>query len=209
MNDGVCGSFWACKNGSPFPACCPAGQRYSVSKRTCELDPIRPCTDVCEYTESKSSLGPVSSKVVRRIFNVKSSHFPLPYIRFTKFVRQNLFNETGLWTFESSHVKRDIGVMQFVFLQMCMSSCPKGSCTWVFVWSFLEFSILSERTTMAVARPEPKLFAYAISIIFTWADLFRSLQIIMTVFPATITMANVIEYWLYRILRYFSFSVIS
>ena len=28
-------------------------------------------------------------------FHQKRSHFPLPYIRFTKFVRRNLFNETG------------------------------------------------------------------------------------------------------------------
>ena len=42
-----------------------------------------------------TDLGPVSLKVVRRIFVVNSSYFQLLYIRFTKLVRRKLFDETG------------------------------------------------------------------------------------------------------------------
>ena len=49
------------------------------------------------------SEGPLSSKVVRYIFVVNSSYFPLLYIRFTKFLRRNLFDETGPWAYVLSN----------------------------------------------------------------------------------------------------------
>ena len=55
--------------------------------------------------------------------------------------------------FEKSHKKRDLSIMWFETLQMCMHSHSIGSAgMWLFVWSFLSY-ILCERTTKALARP--------------------------------------------------------
>ena len=56
------------------------------------------------YLLSKD-LAPVSSKVVQRIFIINSLYFSLLYIKFTKLVRRNLFDETGPWFFNSSTAK--------------------------------------------------------------------------------------------------------